>query len=75
MPDLSEELRIPESCPQCGSQRVRVSQVHNPDDKVFCASCGTYLFLYSEVQRMREKGADSETEELLEQVANRGMKK
>ncbi|WP_158772719.1 hypothetical protein [Cobetia sp. L2A1] len=75
MPDLSEELRIPKACSDCGSHLVRVSQVHNPDDKVFCASCGAYICLYADVSKMREEGADSEAEELLEQVANRGMKK
>ncbi|AOM02308.1 hypothetical protein FBG13_10715 [Cobetia marina] len=75
MSDLSEELRIPKPCPDCGSKRMRVSQVHNPEDKVFCASCGTYVCLYADVARMREEGASSEAEELLEQAANKGIKK
>ncbi|MGB8711959.1 MAG: hypothetical protein WCD50_02405 [Onishia taeanensis] len=71
MPDLSEDFRLPVGCPNCSSHRMRVSQVHNPDDKVFCASCNTHVCLYHEAQEIIRKGAGSESEALLEEAANR----
>ncbi|MFD2190624.1 hypothetical protein [Pistricoccus aurantiacus] len=71
MADLSEDFRLPEPCPQCGSHRVRASQVHNPDDKVFCASCNTYRCLYWEAEEMLDKDSRSEKEKLIEEVENR----
>ncbi|SDG43356.1 hypothetical protein SAMN05216571_11350 [Onishia taeanensis] len=71
MPDLSEDFRLPVGCPNCASHRMRVSQVHNPDDKVFCASCNTPVCLYHEAEEIIRKGAGSESEALLEEAANR----
>lgn len=71
MRDLSEEFRLPVGCPNCGSHLMRVSQVHNPDDKVFCASCNTYVCLYADAQKILKKGPGSESEALLEEAVNR----
>lgn len=71
MHDLSEDIRLPEGCPNCGSHRVRVSQVKNPDDKVFCASCNTVIGLYAEVKERLNKASTSEAEQLLEEAANK----
>ncbi|MGR2739698.1 hypothetical protein ACUY1T_14715 [Billgrantia sp. Q4P2] len=70
-PDISEELRLPVACPSCGSHLYRVSKVHNPDDKVFCASCKRFLCLYHEAQTMLEKGPSDELEAMIEEVVNR----
>lgn len=71
MPDLSEDFRLPVACPNCSSHRMRVSQVHNPDDKVFCASCKTVVCLYHEAETIMRQGAGSESEALIEKAANR----
>ncbi|WP_148253653.1 hypothetical protein [Aidingimonas lacisalsi] len=71
MPDLSEDFRLPVGCRYCGSHRMRVSEVHNPDDKVFCASCNHYVCLYADAKQILEKGPGSESEALLEEAANR----
>jgi len=71
MPDLSEEFRLPVACPDCGSHLFRTSRVHNPDDKVFCASCKGYLCLYHEAQEILRLGAGDEREALIEKVVNR----
>lgn len=71
MSDLSEDFRLPVACPQCGSHRVRVSKVKNPDDAVFCASCKTRLCLYHEAMDLLRRGPGDETEALLEQAMNR----
>ncbi|MFC3281998.1 hypothetical protein [Litchfieldella rifensis] len=71
MHDLSEEFRLPVGCPNCGSHLMRVSQVHNPDDKVFCASCNTHVCLYADAMKILEKGPGSESEALLEEAVNR----
>lgn len=71
MHDLSEDIRLPEGCPNCGSHRARVSQVRNPDDKVFCASCNTVIGLYAEVKERLNKASTSEAEQLLEEAANK----
>ncbi|MGM0783766.1 MAG: hypothetical protein ACQEUM_06620 [Pseudomonadota bacterium] len=74
MTDLSEELRLPVGCPSCGSHLFRASQVHNPDDKVFCASCKRYLCLYSEAKELLRLGPGDEREALIEHVVNRPAK-
>jgi len=68
--DLSEDFRLPVGCPSCGSHLMRVSEVHNPDDKVFCASCNAYVCLYHEAQEILRKGPGSESEALLEKAVN-----
>ena len=70
-PDTSEEMRLPTACAECGSHLYRVSKVHNPDDRVYCASCKRFLCLYHEAQAMLKKGPDNESEALLEEVVNR----
>jgi hypothetical protein len=72
MSDLSTDIRLPVGCPDCGSHRMRVSRVGNPDDKVFCASCRRYVCLYHEAEEILRKGPGSESEALLEKAANRG---
>ncbi|WP_163559669.1 hypothetical protein [Halomonas sp. NO4] len=74
MTDLSEELRLPVACPDCGSHLFKVSQVHNPDDRVFCTSCRRYLCLYHEAQEILRLGPCSEREALIEKVVNRPAK-
>ncbi|RKQ97017.1 hypothetical protein C7446_2433 [Kushneria sinocarnis] len=71
MPDLSEEMRMPTPCPECGSHRVRLSEVHNPTDKVFCSSCNTLRGEYSDLKRELQEQPRSEAESLLEEAANR----
>lgn len=71
MTDFSEEFRLPTGCPNCGSHRMRVSQERNPDDKVFCASCNSYVCLYREAQSRLDNDAKSEQEELIERVTNK----
>lgn len=71
MHDLSEEFRLPVGCPNCGSHLMRVSEVHNPDDKVFCASCNTYVCLYHEAETILRQGPGSESEALIEKAVNR----
>lgn len=71
MPDLSEDLRLPEACPNCGSHLYRVSEAHNPDDKVVCASCNHHLCSYEEAAKMLKEGSSSESEALIEKVVNR----
>ncbi|MBZ9559958.1 MULTISPECIES: hypothetical protein [Modicisalibacter] len=68
--DLSQDFRLPVGCPKCGSHLMRVSEVHNPDDKVFCASCNAYVCLYHEAQEIMKKGPGSESEALLEKAVN-----
>ncbi len=68
---LSEDLRIPKPCPNCGSYNMRVPSTKNPDEKVHCASCQTYVCLYSEAAEMIEKTPKSESEELIEKAMNR----
>lgn len=70
MPDLSTDFRLPVACPNCGSHRMRVSQVKNPDDKVFCASCNRYVCLYHEAQTVLQQGPGSDSEALIEKAAN-----
>ncbi|OHV12828.1 hypothetical protein [Kushneria phosphatilytica] len=70
MPDLSEEKRMPTPCPECGSHRVRLSEVHNPTDKVFCSSCNTLRGEYSDLEKELLEKPRSEAEELLEAAAN-----
>lgn len=70
MHDLSEDIRLPDGCPNCGSHRMRVSQVKNPDDKVFCASCNTFVCLYAEASERLRHAPTSEAEALLEKAAN-----
>jgi len=69
---LSEDVRLPVACPGCGSHRMRVSQVKNPDDKVFCASCHRFICLWHEAQTVMHKGACDESEKLIEKAFNRG---
>ncbi|MBD3896917.1 hypothetical protein IEI94_13755 [Halomonas sp. ML-15] len=71
MHDLSEDIRLPDGCPNCGSHRARVSRVGNPDDKVFCASCNTVIGLYGEVKERLIKASPGEAEQLLEEAANK----
>ncbi|WP_106477391.1 hypothetical protein [Phytohalomonas tamaricis] len=71
MTDLSEELRMPTPCPSCGSHRVRVSEVHNPDNKVFCSSCNTYRGIYSEFEEELRTAPKSEKERLIEEAVNK----
>ncbi|WP_373183987.1 hypothetical protein, partial [Halomonas campaniensis] len=68
---LSVDFRLPVACPGCGSHLMRVSQVKNPDDKVHCASCGSYVCLYHEACSVLEKGPGSESEALIEKAVNR----
>lgn len=71
MHDLSKDIRLPDGCPNCGSHRARVSQVGNPDDKVFCASCNTVIGLRADVMERVTKASPSEAEQLLEEAANK----
>ncbi|MCM2971736.1 MULTISPECIES: hypothetical protein [Larsenimonas] len=71
MNDLSEEMRMPSPCPECGSHRVRLSQVHNPEDKVFCSSCNTQRGLYSDLKRELIESPKSTKEALIEEAANK----
>jgi len=71
MSGLSVDFRLPVGCPGCGSHLMRVSQVKNPDDKVHCASCGSYVCLYHEACSVLEKGPGSESEALIEKAVNR----
>lgn len=71
MPDISEKMRLPAACPDCGSHLYRVSKAHNPDDQVYCASCKRLLCLYHEAQDMLKKGPSDELEAMLEEVVNR----
>lgn len=68
---LSENLRLPKPCPVCGSHTMRVPSTHNPDERVHCASCRTYICLYSDALAMLEKEPRSEEESLIEDVVNR----
>lgn len=71
MQDLSEDFRLSEGCPNCGSHRVRVSQVRNPDDKVYCASCKSFICLYGEARDRLGKADVSEAEALIETAVNK----
>lgn len=71
MSGLSVDFRLPVACPNCGNHRMRVSQVKNPDDKVFCASCSRYVCLYHEAATILQQGPGSESEALIEKAANR----
>lgn len=71
MSDLSTEFRLPSGCPSCGSHRMQVSEVKNPDDKVFCASCRRFVCLWHEAESALEHGPTSEAEALIEKVTNR----
>jgi len=68
---LSQDLRLPKPCPNCGSHNMRVPSVKNPDDKVHCASCQTFVCLYAEAASMLETAPRSEAEELLEEAKNK----
>lgn len=68
---LSENLRLPKPCPECGSHVMRVPSTKNPDEKVHCASCRTYICLYAEALVMLEKTPRSEDESLMEEAVNR----
>ncbi|WP_189514757.1 hypothetical protein [Kushneria pakistanensis] len=70
MGDLSEELRMPTACPECGSHSVRLSETRNPDDKVFCSSCNTLRGQYADLQKELETEPKSKAEQLLEKVVN-----
>lgn len=70
MSGLSTDFRLPVACPNCGSHRMRVSQVKNPDDKVFCASCTRYVCLYHEACKAIDLGPGSDSEALIEKAAN-----
>lgn len=70
MIDSSEEFRLPNGCPNCGSHRMRVSKARDPEDKVFCASCNTYVCLYEEARDRLDNDPKSESEELIERVTN-----
>nr|WP_299242051.1 hypothetical protein [uncultured Halomonas sp.] len=72
--DFAEEFRMDKSCPNCDSHLMRVSQEKNPDDKVFCASCNTYVCLYREAEERLENDSKSEKEELIERVTNKDFK-
>jgi len=50
---------------------MRVPSVKNPDDKVHCASCQTFVCLYAEAASMLETAPRSEAEELLEEAKNK----
>ncbi|WP_456269831.1 hypothetical protein M1D97_06035 [Kushneria sp. AK178] len=71
MGDLSEEMRMPTACPECGSHSVRLSEVKNPADKVFCSSCNTVRGIYSDLKKELENKPKSESEKLLEEVVNK----
>ncbi len=71
MGDLSEEMRMPSACPECGSHSVRLSEARNPDDKVFCSSCNTLRGQYADLQRELESAPKGKTEQLLEAVVNK----
>ncbi len=70
MSGLSEKFRLPVACPSCGSHRMGVSQVKNPDDKAFCTSCSRFVCLYHEAGTVLQQGSGSEA--LIVQAANRG---
>lgn len=70
MSGLSVDFRLPVACPSCGSHRMRVSQVKNPDDQVFCASCSQRVCLYHQACTILQQGPGSESEALLEKVTN-----
>lgn len=70
MNDLSEEMRMPTPCSECGTHRVRLSEVRNPDDRVFCSSCNTFRGQYADLSKQLEKKPKSEAEELLEAAVN-----
>lgn len=72
MSGLSENFRLPIACPSCGSHLMRVSQVRNPDDKVFCASCSRFVCLHHEACTVLQQGPSRESEALIEQAVNRG---
>ena len=71
MSGLSTDFRLPSGCLTCGSHLMRVSQVKNPDDKVFCASCQRFVCLWHEAETALEHGPASETEALIEKATNR----
>ena len=71
MGDLSEEMRMPTACPECGSHSVRLSEARNPDDKVFCSSCNTLRGQYADLQKELDNKPKSEAERLLEEVVNK----
>lgn len=73
--DFAEEFRMNKPCPNCDCHLMRVSQEKNLDDKVFCASCNTYVCLYREAQERLENDPKSEKEELIEQVTNKNFDK
>ncbi|SHF21061.1 hypothetical protein SAMN02745148_02043 [Modicisalibacter ilicicola DSM 19980] len=73
--DFAEEFRLDKPCPSCGSHLMRVSQEKNPDDKVFCASCNTYVCLYREAEERLDNDPKSEKEELIESVTNKHFDK
>ncbi|MFC0266423.1 hypothetical protein [Kushneria aurantia] len=75
MDDLSEEMRMPTPCPECGNHRVRLSEVRNPDDKVFCSSCNTFRGLYSELQQELQEKPKSNAEALIEKAVNQKGKR
>ncbi|SFH17835.1 hypothetical protein [Modicisalibacter xianhensis] len=71
MSDFSTEFRLPKGCPNCGSHRMRVSQARNPDDKVFCSSCNTYVCLYREAEDRLDNDPKSQSEEMIEKATNK----
>ncbi|MHB0777105.1 hypothetical protein [Halomonas sp. WWR20] len=71
MSDFSEEFRLPTGCPNCGNHRMRVSEARDPEDKVFCASCNTFVCLYKEAKERMDDDPKSEAEELMERVMNK----
>nr|WP_298413023.1 hypothetical protein [uncultured Halomonas sp.] len=73
--DFAEEFRMDKPCPSCDSHLMRVSQEKNPDDKVFCASCNTYVCLFREAEERLENDSKSKKEELIEQVTNKDFDK
>ncbi|MGC3874765.1 hypothetical protein ACPF7Z_16000 [Halomonas sp. GXIMD04776] len=73
--DFAQEFRLDKPCPNCGNHRMRVSQEKNPDDKVFCGSCNTFVCLYREAQDRLENDPKSEKEELIERVSNKDFDK
>lgn len=71
MTDFSEEFRMPKACPECGSHLMRVSKAKDPDDKVFCASCSSYVCLYREAEERLEHDPKSQAEESIERAVNK----
>lgn len=69
---LSEDLRLPVACPNCGSHLMRIPSVKNPDDKVHCASCQRFVCLYHEACTVLKQGPGSDSEALIEKAVNRG---